>query len=246
MKLHTVQLFLRSLVEPLAQSGASPDSAADLRRSCDLLDSFGEMSVGQFAEVLRQAKEYQVSKQHAFPAYLQPIIARYESLRALQTRAAMPEVNREELVRDLQGVDLDSLDQKELAQLTTALGWEVKPRVKKADILDTIWRGLTGESKPKKKARAPRTTKPKVTVSLDESAQKINDLKERASTPDVSREELERRLKELNLDKLAQTDLLALARRLSCDVKGRTKKAAIDAIERMVLEIKEMQLAGIH
>jgi hypothetical protein len=255
MKLHTLQLFLRNLVEPITQLGAPAESGADIRRACDVLASLGEMNVGQFADLVDQTREYQVTKQHAIPAYLQPVIARYDALAALKARATAPDVNREELGRDLEAAALDSLDLEDLTRLASVFGWEVKlkarkPDGKKAEVIDAIWLNLTGQAKPKPtkaKTSRPRASKPKVTVPIEEYAQKINDLKERANAPDVSRDELEGKLKELNLKQLSKDDLVALARQLSRDVNSKTKKdAAIDAIERMVLEVKEMQLAGTH
>jgi hypothetical protein len=242
VKLHTLNLFLRSLIEPLAQTGAPADQAENLRRACDLLSSFGEMNVGQFGDLLQQTKEYQTSKQHAFPGHLQPVIRSFESLRSLKGRASAPDVNRDELVRDLHDVPLDSLEVKDLSQLATEQGWEVKPKAKKGEVINLIWRGITGADKPKKaRASAKRTPKPKVTVSLDEYAQKINEMKERANSFEVTREELEKGLDALGLDKLSQKDLVALAKQLSRDVNARTKKSdAIDAIRRIVLDVKEL------
>jgi hypothetical protein len=158
----------------------------------------------------------------------------------------MPEVDRQEIVSDLQAIPLDSLDVKDLTQLAAGQGWEVKPKAKKAEVIDLVWRSLTGDARPKKPA-APRkrTTKAVSQVSLDDYARKINELKERANSFDVTREELEKALDALNLEGLKQAEVIALAKQLARDVNSKTKKdVAIKAIRNVVLNVKEMLVAG--
>src|SRR5262249_9012131 len=108
------------------------------------------------------------------------------------------------------------------------------------------WVGLTGSGVPKKAGSSSRSRQPKPTVPIEEYAQKINELKERANTHGVSREEVEQSLRDLNLAKLGAKDLVAIARQLNCDVNAKTTKAqAIDAIERLVLDVKETLVGGI-
>src|SRR5262249_27403476 len=153
-------------------------------------------------------------------------------------------VDREGIVRDLQATPLDSLDLKDLTQLATEQGWEVKPKAKKAEVIDLVWRGLTGDARPKKAAASRKTTRTVKQVSLGEYAQKINEMKERANSFQVTREELEKDLDSLKLNSLTKTQLIALARQLSRDVNASTKKdAAIQAIKRIVLDVKEMLVA---
>jgi hypothetical protein len=238
MKLHTLQLFLRSLVEPLAQCHTPSEGIEDLRRTCDSLASFGELSLAQFNDLVRQARENQTTRQLLIPPHLQPVLACYESLRALKGRATSDGASREDVVRELEGVPLNGLDKTAIVPLAQDLGCHLDAKASKADAIDAIWRWITGESKPKK---APaRASKPKAPFNVQEYAQRVNDLKEQANSPEVSREEIERRLKELGLDKLSVPDLRTLARELACDVTSKaTKKEAIEAIERSVLLIKE-------
>jgi hypothetical protein len=242
MRLPTLQLYLRSLLEPLAQSGAAANIVEELRQACDALRTFGDMPLAQFVDEIRQAEEYRRTREIAVPGYLRPQFTAFDRVRALRARAAMPDVNREELVPDLQALPLDKLETKDLVQITTDLGGTVDPKAKKADAIDAVWRLVTGEPKPK---RAPsRTAKPKPPFPVEEFAQKVNDLKERANSPESTREELEQGLKALNLDKLTTSDLVELGRQLSLDVNSKTRKEeAIREIERVVLVVKESALA---
>jgi hypothetical protein len=238
MRLHTLQLFLLSLVEPLAQTSSQPEVVDDLRRACDALASLGEMNLAQFNELVRQTREYQTTREVAVPAYLKPVVACYDSARALKQRATAGGSNREDLVRDLQLVPLDRLEKTDLVPIATDLGCDVNDKTTKIDAIDAIWRSITGENKPRRRPVPVKRVLPPLPVA--EYAQKINELKERANSPDVNREEVEQSLKQLNLEQFSREDLVQLARELSCPVVARTTKTeAIEAIGRAVLLVKE-------
>jgi len=74
---------------------------------------------------------------------------------------------------------------KDLAQLTTALGWELKSRAKKPEILDTIWRGLTGESKPKKKRSRRKLTQLALPLALLATLAAVVGLVRRGTGPPI-------------------------------------------------------------
>jgi hypothetical protein len=57
MKVANLQLFLRTLAEPLAASGAK-QIAGELERACASLEPFREYSIKDFADFLAKAEEY--------------------------------------------------------------------------------------------------------------------------------------------------------------------------------------------
>jgi hypothetical protein len=245
MKVNVLQQYLRNLAETLALSDGQSRVPGDLREACNLLASLGEMEVGQLGELLRQAQEYRATRDLAIPRFLRPTVTAYDGIQSLKTRASSPEVNREDLVRDLEAVLLDTLTRDELVALVKELGWTVKEKASKNDAIGAIWQGVTGSPKPKKRA-APRQKTPSAPFPVEEYAQKITALKERAHAPDSTREELEQSLKQLELNKFNKDNLVDLARQLSCDVNPKTKKAdALKAIERVVLVVKELMVSTL-
>jgi len=214
------------------------------------LTSLGEIEIGQLSGLLRQAQEYRNTKDLAIPQCLRPTVAAYGAVRDLKTRASAPDVNRENLVRDLQAISLDNLDKDALVNLIKEFGWQVKEKANKNDAVEAIWVGVTGAPKPKAKAASPRTKSPRTTnpttFAVEEYAQKITALKERANAADSTVDELEESLKEMKLDKLTQKNLVDLVKQLGCEIADSAKKAvAIKAIDRVVLGSKQLAAGSL-
>jgi hypothetical protein len=245
MRLNVLERYLRNLAETIALSDGESRAPGDLRQASDLLASLGEIEVEQLAELLRQAQEYRNTKELAIPGFLRPTVTAYDTVRVLRTRAST-EVNREDLVRDLQAVPLHELKKEDLVNLVREFGWPISEKAKANEAIDAVWQGITGGPKPKKRAASTRTPKAAPPFPVEEFAQKVTALKERAHAPDSTPEELEQSLKQLDLEKLTQKNLVDLARQLSCDVNPKTKKAdAIKAIERVVLVVKELMVSTL-
>jgi hypothetical protein len=244
MHIRTLQLFLRSLVEPLGQCHAPVESLQDLRQAADLLGSLGDLTLAQFIESLRQAKHYKDAKDLAIPRYLRPVVSCYENVRSLKTRPDSGAMAHEDLVRELMGVPMDNLDKTDLAEIATELGIPLKQKAAKNDAIDAIWQNITKQGKPKQGKPNKATTtagKAKPGVGIGEYAQKIIALKERANLPEVNRDEIEMALVDLQLDKLTATQLRELANEVSSPVSSKAnKQEAIEAIERQVLLVKDM------
>ena len=146
MKLHVLQQYLHNLAETIAMSGCESRASGDLHEACDLLTSLGEIEIGQLSGLLRQAQEYRNTKDLAIPQCLRPTVATYDAVRDLKTRASAPDVNRENLVRDLQAIPLDNLDKGALVNLVKEFGWQVRERANKNDAVKAIWVGVTGRA----------------------------------------------------------------------------------------------------
>ncbi|NBO91294.1 MAG: hypothetical protein EBV06_03100 [Planctomycetia bacterium] len=246
MKLSTLKKYLLSLTEPLSDLGSNSQVVDELRRAAKVLDQIGELDLYQFVDLVQQAKEYRVNRELHIPPHLNAVIAAYDKLRGLKTRSTAPEVDQEELNRKMHAIDLNALDKDTLAHLAVDLGFAVKTKPTKNDVIETIWIGITGAVKPGKRTTTKATPKTAGT-EVKEYAQKINALKERANCFDSTRQEIEQGLRELNLAKLSNSNLITLAREVHCGVSAKAKKdQIIKGIERVVLLVKENLLGAFH
>jgi hypothetical protein len=91
------------------------------------------------------------------------------------------------------------------------------------------------------KTRAPREPKAKKTPppSVQELAQQIKQLEEKAVSVDVTRESLEEDLSKLGLEKLTIPSLRELAKEVGAEANAKKKDDLIRALRRVVLERKE-------
>ena len=61
MKVSALQSFVKTLLVPLHEAGASEKVKTEIQKTVDCLTPFGEMEIGAFADFLAQAHEYRTT-----------------------------------------------------------------------------------------------------------------------------------------------------------------------------------------
>jgi hypothetical protein len=93
----------------------------------------------------------------------------------------------------------------------------------------------TGKTRATREPKAKKAPPP----SVQELAQQMKQMEEKAVSADVSRESLEEELSRLGLDKLTISSLRELAQEVGAEAKAKKKDDLIRSLKRVVLERKE-------
>lgn len=250
MKVSVLQQFLRSLVTPLREAGANEKKANDLEQTAQALEPFKDQDFGQLAAFLAQAEEFRRSgllphlktgarprgaASTLNPAQIQHLV---QQIQRLEERAAAPGAPREELAAELDRLGLANLNKSEALALARELSVPTKARTTAQDVLQQIRRLLV---EGRQALQQPSRQKQAVdTARIQQLAQQVRQLEERAAGADSSTEGLSAELDRLGLDALNKAEALALAKEVGEQVNARTShKEAIDLIRRTVLRRKE-------
>ncbi len=152
MKVHDLQLFLKSLAQPLTSAGGKK-VADDLERAADGFNQFKDMSITEFCSFLDKANHFVTtgelprtggrSRTGARPAQgLSPEELRQKTQRLMELyeRALDPDFSYDAVKQEI--ASLANLKVEELKQMARELNLTRSFR-KKADILDALERMIT-------------------------------------------------------------------------------------------------------
>jgi len=249
MKVAVLQQFLRSLVAPVREAGANEKKANDLEQTAQALEPFKDQDFGQLAAFLVQAEEFQRTgllpqlkpgrSQGAAgalnTAQIQHLV---EQVRRLEARAAEAGAPRETLAAELDRLGLDNLNKSEAVALARELVLPTRARDTAQDAVRQI-RRLIREGRQALQQTARQ--QPAVDAAkIQQLAQQVRQLEERAAGAETSADGLNAELDRLGLEALNKSEALALAKELGESVNARTtQQEAIDLIRRTVLSRKE-------
>jgi hypothetical protein len=139
MNVNDLQLFLRSLSQPLSASGAKT-AANDLERVCAGLEPFRDLTVAQFADFLGNAEAYartgvvptaaRAKSSAAKVADPQAVAAAVEQIRSLYDRVTSPDVTYSTIEAEVKRLE-KQFKKDELVEIAKAVGISGKLKTKK-------------------------------------------------------------------------------------------------------------------
>jgi hypothetical protein len=250
MKVAVLQQFLRSLVTPLREAGASEKKANDLEETAQALEPFKDQDFGQLAAFLAQAEEFRRTGllPHLKPgggprgaagalntAQIQHLVERIRRLEAQATEAGAP---RDLAAAELDRLGLDNLNKSEAVALARELALPTRARTTAPDAVQLI-RRLVLEGRQALQEPSRRQS-PVDAAKIQHLAQQVRQLEERAVGADTPADVLNTELNRLALGNLSKAEALALAKEVGEQVNARTTlQQAIDLIRHTVLSRKE-------
>lgn len=129
MRIANLQQFIRSLIPPFQASGAKEKTIAEVEEACVALEPFAGLAVGEFADFLRRAEEYDRTG-------IVPVAAKTATKPRAPRKEAAPAYTAEEALRDLRDLYERSLGDDVTYQMI-ADGVKRLDKLKKPD-LDSV------------------------------------------------------------------------------------------------------------
>jgi hypothetical protein len=264
MKVDTLQQLLRSLAPTLTALGASQKVASDLEKTCQGLEPFKDYDFGRLADFLAGLREEfertGVVRIPAAPRARRAAAAKEadrakveqvtQRVRELQGRAAAPDASVEALLAELDGLQINKLGKPEALEVARELG--VAPAPASLSEARKAIRAQVAEAY-ERTGRGPfRAVRAKADAPVDEAkvrqiAQRVRELEERATNPDVPLDDLIAEVDGLKIGDLPKAEAVQVARELGIVTTARTTREEVaKKVRRTVLDRRQTpERAGV-
>lgn len=251
MKVSVLQQYLRSLAAPLQSAGAVKP-ASDLEQTCQALEPFADQDFTQLAASLARADEFHRTKllpmlksksraggrgadRSLNEAQIQHLA---QQVKSLEQRAAGSESQRTELAAELDQLGLENLNKQEAITLAKEVGLQTRVRMTAQDVHQLL-RRLVVEGRESLQ-QPGQSAKPVDQAKVQQVAQQVRQLEEKAASADASQDGLNTELDQTGLNGLTKEEALAVAKEIGVHAGSRSSALeVIGQIRRSVLDRKE-------